>query len=77
MKITWLGHSLFELQFENGEVLITDPWIRENPAYPKSYKIKRADVIAISHGHFDHVGDVVPLAAEFEPKVVGIYEVAS
>lgn len=77
MKITWLGHSLFELQFEHGEVLITDPWIRENPAYPKSYKIKRADAIAISHGHSDHVGDVVPLAAEFEPKVVGIYEVAS
>jgi L-ascorbate metabolism protein UlaG (beta-lactamase superfamily) len=77
MKITWLGHSLFELQFASGEVLITDPWIRENPAYPKNYKIKRVDAIAISHGHSDHTDDVIPLATEFEPKVVAIYEVAS
>jgi L-ascorbate metabolism protein UlaG (beta-lactamase superfamily) len=77
MKITWLGHSLFELQFPSGEVLVTDPWIGENPAYPKDYKIKRVDAIAISHGHFDHTGDVIPLAAEFEPKVVAIFEVAS
>jgi len=77
MKITWLGHSLFELQFASGEVLITDPWIRENPAYPKNYKIKRVDAIAISHGHFYHTDDVIPLATEFEPKVVAIFEVAS
>src|SRR6476646_3946688 len=77
MNITWLGHSLFELQFTSGEVLVTDPWIRENPAYPKGYEIKRVDAIAISHGHSDHTDDVVPLAGEFEPKVVAIYEVAS
>jgi L-ascorbate metabolism protein UlaG (beta-lactamase superfamily) len=77
MKITWLGHSLFELQFASGEVLVLDPWIRENPAYPKGYKIKRVDAIAISHGHSDHTDDLIPLAAEFEPKVVAIYEVAS
>lgn len=77
MKITWLGHSLFELQFASGEVLVLDPWIRENPAYPKGYKIKRVDAIAISHGHSDHTDDLIPLATEFEPKVVAIYEVAS
>jgi L-ascorbate metabolism protein UlaG (beta-lactamase superfamily) len=77
MKITWLGHSLFELQFPSGDVLIMDPWIRENPAYPQGYKIKRVDAISISHGHFDHTDDLVPLAAEFQPKVVAIFEVAS
>jgi L-ascorbate metabolism protein UlaG (beta-lactamase superfamily) len=77
MKITWLGHSHFELQFGAGEVLITDPWIEENPAYPKNYKIQRVDAIAISHGHSDHTGDVIPLAKKFEPKVVAIFEVAS
>jgi L-ascorbate metabolism protein UlaG (beta-lactamase superfamily) len=77
MKITWLGHALFELQFPSGEVLILDPWIRENPAYPKGYKIQRVDAIGISHGHSDHTDDVIPLATEFEPKVVAIFEVAS
>jgi L-ascorbate metabolism protein UlaG (beta-lactamase superfamily) len=77
IKINWLGHSTFELTFESGEVLMLDPWITGNPAYPAAHKVKRVDAIALSHGHFDHVNEVLPLAKEFEPKVVGIFEVAS
>ena len=77
MKITWLGHATFELQFEGGEVLILDPWIEGNPKYPKGFKIKKADAIALSHAHFDHTNDVIPLAKEFEPKVIAIVETAS
>jgi L-ascorbate metabolism protein UlaG (beta-lactamase superfamily) len=35
------------------------------------------DAIAISHSHFDHVNDVIPLAKKFQPKVVAIFETAS
>jgi L-ascorbate metabolism protein UlaG (beta-lactamase superfamily) len=35
------------------------------------------DAISISHGHFDHTGDVIPVSKQFSPKVVGIFEVAS
>jgi L-ascorbate metabolism protein UlaG (beta-lactamase superfamily) len=76
-QITWLGHATFELRFETGEVLILDPWIEGNPAYPKAYKVKQVDAIAISHAHFDHTNDVIPLAKEFKPKVVAIFETAS
>jgi L-ascorbate metabolism protein UlaG (beta-lactamase superfamily) len=76
-QITWLGHSTFEFRFDSGEVLIADPWIEGNPASPKNYKIDRVDAISISHAHFDHVGDVIPLAKKFEPKVVAIFETAS
>jgi L-ascorbate metabolism protein UlaG (beta-lactamase superfamily) len=76
-QITWLGHASFELRFDSGEALILDPWIEGNPASPKNYKIERADAIAISHAHFDHVGDVIPLAKKFEPKVVAIFETAA
>lgn len=77
IKITWLGHATFALEFEGGEVLVLDPWISGNPVYPTSYKLKRVDAIAVSHGHFDHVNDVLPLANEFTPKIVGIFEVAT
>jgi L-ascorbate metabolism protein UlaG (beta-lactamase superfamily) len=77
IQITWLGHATFEIRFDSGEVLVLDPWIEGNPAYPKGYEIKRADAIAISHAHFDHVADVIPLAKKFEPKVVGIFEITS
>jgi L-ascorbate metabolism protein UlaG (beta-lactamase superfamily) len=76
-QITWLGHAAFELRFDSGEVLVLDPWIEGNPIYPKGYKIKKVDAIAISHAHFDHTNDVIPLAKEFRPKVIAIFETAS
>lgn len=74
IHITWLGHATFEFRFPSGDVLVMDPWIEGNPAYPKGYEIKRVDAIAISHAHFDHINDVIPLAKKFKPKVVGIFE---
>ena len=77
MQITWLGHATFELQFDSGEVLLFDPWMEGNPAFPKGYELKRVDVIALTHAHFDHVNDVIPVAQKFSPKVVAIFELAS
>ncbi len=77
IQITWLGHATFELRFPSGEVLVFDPWIEGNPAYPKGYKVEKVDAIALSHAHFDHVNDVIPLAKKFQPKVVAIFETAS
>ena len=59
-----------------GEVILVDPWIDGNPAYPDEFKIDRVDVMLISHGHFDHIHDVLPLAKKFSPKIVAIYETA-
>lgn len=77
IQITWLGHATFELHFDSGEVLLFDPWIEGNPSFPKGYELKKVDVIAISHAHFDHVNDVIPVAKKFSPKVVAIFETAS
>jgi L-ascorbate metabolism protein UlaG (beta-lactamase superfamily) len=76
-QINWLGHATFELRFDSGEVLVFDPWIEGNPAYPKNYNIEKVDVIAVSHAHSDHINDVIPLAKKFQPKVVAIFEITS
>ena len=76
-QITWLGHATFEIKFDSGEVLLLDPWIEGNPAYPKGYELKKVDAIALSHAHFDHANDVIPVAKKFSPKVVAIFETAS
>ena len=77
VQITWLGHATFEIQFESGEVLVLDPWITGNPVYPTGHEIKRADVIAVSHGHSDHVSDLLRLANKFDSKVIAIFEIAT
>jgi L-ascorbate metabolism protein UlaG (beta-lactamase superfamily) len=76
IEITWLGHATVQLRLESGDVILMDPWIEGNPKYPKDYKIDRVDAILISHAHFDHIHDAIPLAKKFKPKVVAIYETA-
>jgi L-ascorbate metabolism protein UlaG (beta-lactamase superfamily) len=73
VEITWLGHSSFQFTLDSGEVLLTDPWL-DNPKFPKGYSLSRVDAILVSHGHFDHMASVVPLAKQFGATVVGIYE---
>ena len=74
VEITWLGHSTFQFRLESGEVIVMDPWVEGNPRYPKDHQFSRIDAILISHAHFDHIHDAIPLARKFKPKVVAIYE---
>ncbi len=74
MKITWLGHGTFEFEWGSGKKLVADPWTEGNPSYPKDHHFTAIDLMIVSHGHFDHIHDAVPLAKKFKPEVAGIYE---
>ena len=74
-KLTWLGHSTFTLTTPSGKVILIEPWVMNNPVCPASHKkLSRIDVMLITHGHGDHIGDAVALAREHKPQIVGIYE---
>jgi L-ascorbate metabolism protein UlaG (beta-lactamase superfamily) len=65
--LTWLGHASFRLDSPGGKRVYIDPWF-DNPKCPDSEKDPdRCDVIAVTHGHGDHVGSVVDLTKKHGP----------
>jgi L-ascorbate metabolism protein UlaG (beta-lactamase superfamily) len=75
MDITWLGHGTFLFQLPSGEHILIDPWTEGNPKYPEGFNIPKIDLMLITHGHFDHIHDAVPLAKKHGPQVGAIYEI--
>jgi L-ascorbate metabolism protein UlaG (beta-lactamase superfamily) len=76
VEITWLGHGTYQFRLTTGEVVLVDPWVDGNPVFPAKHVFDRVDVMLITHGHFDHIHDALPLAKKFEPRIVAIYETA-
>ena len=76
LAITWLGHSTFILRTPGGRRILFDPWLTGNPSCPDEWKkIPQVDLILVSHGHFDHMDDLVRVARETGASVAAIYEV--
>jgi L-ascorbate metabolism protein UlaG (beta-lactamase superfamily) len=65
-SLTWLGHAAFRIDSDAGKRIYVDPWLSGNPKTPESERSpERVDVIALTHGHSDHVGDAVALSQAF------------
>lgn len=77
-RITWLGHSTVLVQTPMGTNIMIDPFIAENPKYPKNFLLpEKIHYILLTHGHGDHISDVVPVSARHCSTVVAIYELAA
>jgi L-ascorbate metabolism protein UlaG (beta-lactamase superfamily) len=78
-QLTWYGHAAFKLVTPSGKVLLLDPWIT-NPLNPKGKDdladLKKVDLILISHGHADHVGDSVEIAKRTKARLVTSFDQA-
>ena len=69
--LTWLGHSAFMLNSDNGKRIYVDPFLTGNPKTPDDEKQPdRVDIIAVTHGHSDHVGDTVALSQAFPEAAI-------
>lgn len=75
--VRWLGHSSFHLTTEADTHIYLDPWIVGNPACPVPLEsITRADIVCVSHGHSDHIGDSFDLVRRLGGKLVCSPEIA-
>jgi L-ascorbate metabolism protein UlaG (beta-lactamase superfamily) len=65
--ITWYGHSCIRIDTAGGKTVLIDPWFA-NPTSPMSADaVERCDLLLVTHGHFDHLGDAVALASRLRP----------
>ena len=77
VSLTWLGHAAFRIDSPGGKRIYLDPWL-SNPSAPEgAAAVERIDILALTHGHSDHLGEAVELGKRFSPTVVAIFELAS
>jgi L-ascorbate metabolism protein UlaG (beta-lactamase superfamily) len=76
--LTWLGHASFRIDTAEGKRIYIDPFLNGNPKCPEDEKDpERADMIALTHGHGDHLGDTVAIAQKHGSVVIAPVELAA
>ncbi|HUG40404.1 MAG TPA: metal-dependent hydrolase [Longimicrobiales bacterium] len=77
-RLTWHGHSTFTLETDQGHRIMFDPYLDENPrADIRVDEIGDLDYILVSHGHFDHFLDAIPLAKKTGAVLISTFEIVS
>ena len=77
-QLTWYGQSAFKIVTPTGKILLIDPWItnpKNENAKDDLAKLDKVDLIFVTHGHGDHVGDAVEIGRRTRAKLVANYDV--
>jgi len=78
VEVLWLGHSTTRITSTTGKVIVIDPFLTKNPKAPAEYRnlnaLGKVDLILVTHGHGDHVGDLQELARLSGATVVTNWE---
>ncbi len=76
-RATFLGHSVFRIDTPGGKTIYIDPWLGNPKAPANAKQVDRADLILVTHGHADHVGEAVELAKKTNARLLTIAELAT
>jgi L-ascorbate metabolism protein UlaG (beta-lactamase superfamily) len=75
INLTWTGHATWLVDTGQGTLLV-DPFFDECPtACMKAHDVA-CDAILVTHGHFDHVADLVAIATRTRAQVFCNWEIA-
>ena len=76
MEIRWLGHSAFEIITDENVKILIDPFISNNPACPVPVEELKPDIILVTHGHADHLGDAMEISNLTQASIAGTHELS-
>ncbi|MEG1660974.1 MAG: metal-dependent hydrolase, partial [Clostridiales bacterium] len=71
MQITYEGHSCFSLRNQEGNMILIDPFISENPLCAKAWQDFHPQLILVTHAHRDHLGDALAIARASQGVLAG------
>lgn len=72
MKITYLGHSAFEIE-TNGKKILIDPFLQGVP----TYNPQGVTDIFVTHGHSDHLGSAIQISKQTGAVITAVFELAN
>lgn len=75
MKLMYHGHSAVSIETKKGYKLLIDPFVTGNKLTDLKVSDVKADFILITHGHQDHVGDMVAIAKSNNATVIACPEI--
>jgi L-ascorbate metabolism protein UlaG (beta-lactamase superfamily) len=75
VNITWIGHSAFLI--EGNDRILVDPFFINNPSTEITPDQISCDMICVTHGHSDHLGDAVAIAKRQKIPVLSIVELST
>ncbi len=75
IEVLWLGQSATRITSLEGKVILIDPFLTQNPKTPAKWKnldeLGKIDLILVSHGHGDHLGDAPEIARKLKVPIIG------
>lgn len=80
IEVTWLGHAAFEVVSPGGTHILIDPFLKQNPKTPDTFKDLsryKPKLILVTHSHFDHSGDALEIAQQSGAAVVSSFDYVS
>jgi len=65
-ELQWFSQAGFKLTTPGGKVIMIDPWIKGATRLPQEFKdldkLGKVDLVLVTHGHGDHLGDAMEIS---------------
>ena len=74
MQLTFEGHACVQITGDNGLTILIDPFIEGNPLCKKPVADFKPDLVLVTHGHGDHVGNALEICRNSGATLAASYD---
>lgn len=75
-RFSYSGHSVVELESPGGTRVLFDPWFSNPKSHKSADEVDACDLLLVTHGHYDHLGDALAIASRLRPAWPCMHEMS-